>query len=110
MIFLSNMKFKDKDKADKETLRLMKEFIAASMEAGNVDENGKIRLFPEICGAPDLIIERYPMTEEQILSVTDYDINTLDAAIDFLHGENKGKIASSMYLCVYAKYHGLKEL
>lgn len=50
------------------------------------------------------------MTEEQILSVTDYDINILDAAIDFLHGENKGKIASSMYLCVYAKYHGLKEL
>lgn len=108
MIFFSNMKFKDK--ADKDTLRLMKEFIAASMEAGNVDENGKIRLFPEICGAPDLIIERYPMTEEQILSVTDYDINILDAAIDFLHGENKGKIASSMYLCVYAKYHGLKEL
>lgn len=99
-----------KEDSDKETARLMKEFLAASVEAGNVDNDGKIHLFPDICDTPDLILEKFPMTEEQILSVTDYDINVLDDAIDFLHGVDNGKIASSMYLCVYAKYHGLNEL
>ena len=50
------------------------------------------------------------MTEEQILSVTDYNKGLLYDAIGFLHGENKGKLASTMYLCIYAKYHGLNEL
>jgi hypothetical protein len=99
-----------KEESDKKTARLMKEFLAASKEAGNVDNDGKIRLFPEICDTPDLILEQYPMTEQQILSVTGYDRNVLDDAIDFLHGVDKGKIASSMYLCVYAKYYGLNEL
>ena len=88
----------------------MMEFLDESKESGNVDEHGKVHFFPEICKTPDLILEQYPMTEEQILSVKDYDVNILDDAIDFLHGDNKGMIASTMYLCVYAKYHGLKEL
>ena len=99
-----------KEDSDKETVRLLKEFIAASKEAGNVDKDGKIHLFPEICDTPDLILEQYPMTEEEILSVKEYNQGLLHTAIDFLHGNNKGKIASSMYLCIYAKFHGLKEL
>lgn len=99
-----------KEDYDGEAKRLMKEFLAASKESGNVGENGKARLFPEICKTPKLILEQYPMTKEQILSVKDYDRNVLDDAIDFLHGEDDGMIASTMYLCVYAKYHGLEEL
>lgn len=99
-----------KEDSDKELARLMEEFLEARVESGNVDNEGKIRLFPEICNTPDLILEQCPMTEEEILSVEGYDRNILDNAIDFLHGVDKGKIASSMYLCVYAKCHGLEEL
>ena len=90
--------------------KLTSDYIAACKANGDVDENGKVCFFPKICDTPDLILEQYPMTEEQILSVTDYNKGLLYDAIDFLHGENKGKLASTMYLCIYAKYHGLNEL
>ena len=78
--------------------RLMKEFLAASKESGNVDENGKVHLFPEICKTSSLILKQYPMTVEQILSVKDYDRFVLDSAIDFLRGDNDGAISSTLYL------------
>jgi len=94
----------------KQVHKLINNYIETCKANGEVDENGKVRFFPKICDTPDLILERFPMTEEQILSVTDYDKDLLYDAVDFLHGENNGKLASTMYLCVYAKYHGLKEL
>lgn len=90
--------------------KLLSDYAEACRANGDVDENGKIRLFPKICDTPDLILDQYPMTEEQILSVKDFDLGLKYDAIDFLRGINKGKIASTMYLCVYAKYYGLKEL
>lgn len=90
--------------------KLISDYVEGCRSKGEVDENGKVYLFPKICDTPDLILEQYPMTEEEILSVKEYDKWLLYIAIDFLHGDNKGKMASSMYLCVYAKYHGLKEL
>lgn len=90
--------------------KLISDYVEGCKSKGEVDENGKVHLFPKICDTPDLILEQYPMTEEEILSVKEYDKWLLYIAIDFLHGDNKGKMASSMYLCVYAKYHGLKEL
>lgn len=97
-------------KLREETHKLFSDYVATCKARGDVDENGKVRLFPKVCDTPDLILEQFPMTEEQILSVTDYDKDLLYDAIDFLHGENKGKLASTMYLCIYAKYHGLEEL
>lgn len=90
--------------------KLISDYVEGCKSRGEVDENGKVHLFPKICDTPDVILEQYPMTEEEILSVKEYDQWLLYIAIDFLHGDNKGKMASSMYLCVYAKYHGLKEL
>lgn len=90
--------------------KLLSDYVEGCKARGEVDENGKVHLLPKICDTPDLILEQYPMTEEEILSVKEYDKWLLYIAIDFLHGANKGKMASSMYLCVYAKYHGLKEL
>lgn len=108
------MKTEEKKKNLKEQRKDFKKLISDYVEGckarGDVDEDGKVHLFPKICETPDLILEQYPMTEEEILSVKEYDKWLLYIAIDFLHGENKGKMASSMYLCVYAKYHGLKEL
>lgn len=101
---------KEQEELKKNVHKLIDDYIEASKVNGNVDEHGKVRFFPEICNTPDLILKQYPMTEEQILSVRDYDKGLLNDAIDFLQGENKGKIASTMYLCIYAKYHGLKEL
>lgn len=90
--------------------KLISDYVEGCKARGEVDENGKVHLFPKICDTPDLILEQYPMTEEEILSVKEYNQGLLHSAIDFLHGDNKGKIASSMYLCIYAKYHGLNEL
>lgn len=106
---LSELKEKENE-LRKKTQKMLTDYIADCKKRGDVDENGKVRFFPKICDTPDLILEQYPMTEEQILSVTDYDEGLLYDAIDFLHGDNKGKLASTMYLCIYAKYHGLKEL
>lgn len=107
----------DSDKLKKETKeledkihKLISDYVEACKANGDVDEGGKVRFFPKICDTPDLILEKFPMTEEQILSVKDYDTGLLYDAIAFLRGENKGKLFSTMYLCVYVKYHGLKEL
>jgi hypothetical protein len=101
---------KEQEELGQEIHRLLTNYVETCKAEGKVDKNGKVRLFPEICDTPDLILEQYPMTEEQILSVKDYDKDLLYDAVDFLHGDNKGKIASTMYLCAYAKYHGLEEL
>lgn len=90
--------------------QLIDKYVKDSIASGNVDENGKIIFFPKICDTPDLILEKFPMTEEQIMSVDEYNEGLRLDAIDFLHGETKSKIASTMYMCIYAKYHGLKEL
>ena len=94
----------------KDLKKLISDYVEGCKARGDVDEDGKVHLFPMICETPDLILEQYPMTEKEILSVKEYNQGLLHTAIDFLHGDNKGKIASSMYLCVYAKYHGLNEL
>ena len=106
---LSELK-KEQEGLKQKVHQLLTNYVETSKAEGKVDKNGKVRLFPEICDTPDLILEQYPMTEEQILSVKDYDEDLLYDAVDFLHGDNKGKMASTMYLCVYAKYHGLEEL
>lgn len=94
----------------RKVLHLIDKYVKDSIASGNVDENGKVIFFPKICDTPDLILEKFPMTEEQIMSVKDFDMGLKLDAVDFLNGIQKGKLASSMYLCIYAKYHGLKEL
>lgn len=94
----------------RKAIQLLDDYKKKSIASGNVDENGKVIFFPKICDTPDLILEKFPMTEEQIMSVDEYNEGLRIDAVDFLHGETKSKIASTMYLCIYAKYHGLKEL
>lgn len=101
---------KDIDKLRDRAKKSIADYVKASIASGNVDENGKVIFFPKICDTPDLILEKFPMTEEQIMSVDEYNEGLRIDAVDFLHGETKSKIASTMYLCIYAKYHGLKEL
>lgn len=106
---LSELK-KEQEELKQKVHQLLTNYVETCKAEEKVDKDGKVRLFPEICDTLDLILEQYPMTEEQILSVKDYDKDLLYDAVDFLHGDNKGKIASTMYLCAYAKYHGLEEL